>query len=84
MKKETFAKTFKTTEEMDRYLEEEDLGELFEKHGVFKKAKTKKINLDLPEYLVRQIDIIAGRLGVSRQPLLKIWIYERLKSESQK
>ncbi|MDO8494348.1 MAG: CopG family antitoxin [Deltaproteobacteria bacterium] len=84
MKKKSFAKTFKTTEEMDRYLEEEDLSELIKEHGVVVKPKIQKINLDLPEYLIRKIDSVAKRIGVSRQPLLKIWIHERLKSESQK
>lgn len=37
--------------------------------------------LQHPIRTVQQIDRIAERVGVSRQPLLKIWIHERLKVE---
>ena len=66
---------------MDQFLEEEDLSEAFEKRGIVKKPEMKKINLDLPADLVERIDQIAQRIGVARQPLLKIWIHERLKAE---
>lgn len=81
MKKKSFSREYKTTAEMDADLESRDLSEEFKKRGVVKKPVLRKINLDLPSATVEQIDRIAEKLGVSRQPLLKIWIYERLKSE---
>ena len=81
MKKKTSSKIFQTAEEMDNYLEHTDLGPVFREKGVWKKPVLKKINLDLPEGSVAQIDQIAEQVGVSRQPLLKIWIHERLKVE---
>ena len=69
---------------MDRSLEEGDLSEDFDKGGVVKKPEMKKINLDLPSELVEQIDQIAEKIGVARQPLLKIWIHERLKTEGSR
>lgn len=67
---------------MDDYLEQTDLSDAFDKRGIVKGPSLKKINLDLPEDLVTQIDKIAHKIGVARQPLLKIWIHERLKHES--
>lgn len=81
MKKNSTTKVFKTTQEMDEYLENTDLGKEFKQGWVLKKPVLKKINLDLPESVVHKIDLIAARMGVSRQPLLKVWIHERLKEE---
>lgn len=69
---------------MDRHLESSDLSDDFAKRGVLRKPRMKKINLDLPEEVVRQIDRIALAIGVARQPLLKFWIHERLKEEGAK
>ncbi len=66
---------------MDRALESSDLSADFSERGLAQAPRIKKINLDLPEPIIRQIDIIAEKVGVSRQPLLKIWIHERLKLE---
>ncbi|MDP2599208.1 MAG: CopG family antitoxin [Deltaproteobacteria bacterium] len=84
MKKKSFSKKFESKEAMDRSLEEGDLSEAFDKGGVVKKPEMKKINLDLPSDLVEQIDQIAEKIGVARQPLLKIWIHERLKTEGSR
>jgi hypothetical protein len=69
---------------MDKALETGDLSQDFEKKGVVREPRIRKINLDLPEAIVEQIDRIAVKIGVSRQPLLKIWIHERLKAEGVK
>ena len=84
MKKKSFLKNYETAAEMDHALESEDLSDIFAEKGVIKKPAIKKINLDLPEGVVRQIDRVAEKVGVSRQPLLKIWIHERLKLEGAK
>lgn len=81
MKKKFSTKKFKTPKAMDDFLETANLSDSFLKEGVVKEPLIKKINLDLPESLIQQIDTIAQKIGVSRQPLLKIWIFERLKQE---
>jgi len=47
-----------------------------------KKIKTKRINLDLPTYIIENIDIEAKKIGITRQALLKMWITERLNISS--
>lgn len=84
MRKKSFLKKFRTEAEMDEALESADLSKAFETAGVVKKVSIRKINLDLPVGVVREIDLIAEKVGVSRQPLLKIWIHERLKEEASK
>lgn len=66
---------------MDEALETEDLSQDFRERGVVRRGLLRKINLDLPESVVQRIDRIATKIGVSRQPLLKIWIHERLREE---
>ena len=81
MSKKFSGKKFKTAREMDAALETADLAEEFRKKGAVLKSPLRKINLDLPETVVDQIDGVASRIGISRQPLLKLWIHERLKTE---
>ena len=84
MKKKSSMKKFKNAKEMDEFLESADLSGDFASRGLLKKPSIKKINLDLPQGIIRQIDQIAKEVGVSRQPLLKVWIHERLKVENVK
>jgi predicted DNA binding CopG/RHH family protein len=74
-------KKYKTVEEMDSSLDKMDLSKLILHTGKVIKPKVKKINLDLPENVVRTIDSIAASIGVSRQPLIKMWIHERIQEE---
>jgi predicted DNA binding CopG/RHH family protein len=83
-KKSSGKKLFKTEKEMDEFLENEDLGELFKKFGSVKKPKIKKVNIDLPEWLIAQLDLEATRAGVSRQPLIKLWLIQKLDEERKK
>ncbi len=81
MKKKSTKKSFKSNVEMDKYLETHDLSEAFATGGKVVRPKIRKINLDLPDVVIKKIDKIAGQIGVSRQPLLKLWIHEKLKEE---
>ncbi len=83
-KKFSLKHSFKNSDEMDQYLETEDLGALFEKHGKLVMPKIRKINLDLPEWLIAQLDLEAKRAGVSRQPLMKLWLTQKLDYERKK
>jgi hypothetical protein len=83
-KKSTIKKTFKSPKEMDEYLEGTDLAPFFAKDGVLKKSNYKKINLDLPEWLLKELDAEAERAGVARQPLIKIWLVQKLEEERKK
>ena len=47
------------------------------------KLKTKKVNVDFPEYIIQLLDKEAKKIGVTRQALIKVWIAERLKEEQK-
>ncbi len=40
--------------------------------------KTRRVNVDFPDWMVRALDREAQRLGVTRQALIKLWIASQL------
>ena len=60
-----------------------DNGEDVSAHVDWPKARRpnqepKRVNVDFPAWVVAGLDREAGRLGVTRQSLIKMWIAERL------
>ncbi|MBI2026776.1 MAG: CopG family transcriptional regulator [Deltaproteobacteria bacterium] len=84
VKKKHFLKKFESTEEMDRFLETHDLGDYVKKYGKITYPKIKKINLDLPEWFLKELELEASRAGIARQPLIKLWLLQKLDEERKK
>ena len=38
----------------------------------------KRVNVDFPVWVIDSLDKEAGRLGVSRQSIIKLWLVEKL------
>ena len=38
----------------------------------------RRVNVDFPVWMIESLDAEAGRLGVTRQSVIKVWIAERL------
>ena len=38
----------------------------------------RRVNVDVPLWMVEQLDLEASRLGVTRQSIIKVWLAERL------
>ena len=45
---------------------------------------TKKVNVDLPIEMVNALDDVADGAGVTRQGLIKMWLWERLRDEQER
>jgi hypothetical protein len=76
----TAAKTI-TAEELDEKFEN---GEEVSAYFDLSKARrpnleARRVNVDFPAGMVERLDREAGRLGVTRQSVIKMWIAERLK-----
>jgi hypothetical protein len=41
--------------------------------------KQRRVNVDLPQWMIQDLDDEAGRIGVTRQSIIKVWLAERLK-----
>jgi len=42
----------------------------------------KRVNVDFPSWMIDALDKEAGRLGVTRQSIIKLWLSERLKEKT--
>jgi len=38
----------------------------------------RRVNVDLPKWMIESLDKEASRLGVTRQSIIKVWIAERI------
>ena len=70
MKAKTFDKKFDEGEDILNYL---DLSKA-------KRAsqEQKRVNVDIPVWMLNSLDHEASRLGVTRQSIIKVWLAERL------
>ena len=70
--------------ELDKRFDE---GEDIVKYLDLSKAKRpgldqKRVNVDIPVWMIESLDKEARRLGVTRQSIIKIWLAERLEKQS--
>ncbi len=42
------------------------------------RQEQKRVNVDFPTWMIDMLDREAGRLGVTRQSIIKVWLAERL------
>ena len=42
----------------------------------------KRVNVDIPVWMIDQLDREASRLGVTRQSIIKVWLAERLEQRT--
>lgn len=74
--KSTSKKNKITAEEFDAKF---DRGENIVKYLDFKKATVvKRVNVDFPTWMVEALDKESKKLNVSRQAVIKMWIYDHL------
>ena len=82
---EEFDEMFDNGEDIDEFLDYDSARMVDpDPDEVFVVTLTKKINLDLPIDMLRQIDAQARRCGQPRQSLLRTWIWERLREEQER
>lgn len=70
-------------EELDMLFDEgkEDILEYFDLSTAKRPAlQQEKIDLDLPKWMINDLDKEAQRLGINRQSLIKVWIAQHLDS----
>jgi len=76
-----FDKKFDNGEDISQYLDFSQSIKLedFEEN----RNKTKKIDVDFPENILKLLDKEAQKIGVTRESIIKVWIFERLKEEQR-
>jgi len=43
------------------------------------KMRTRRVNVDFPEWVIAALDKESMRLGITRQSLIKVWITDRIR-----
>jgi len=73
-----------TAEEFDRRFDEgEDISEFLDIKKAYRpNLGQRRVNVDLPNWMIDTLDSEAKRIGVTRQSIMKVWISERIKVES--
>jgi len=72
-----------TAEEFDKKFDDgEDISEHLDwSKAVRPNLDQKRVNLDLPIWMIQSLDSEAKRVGVTRQSIMKVWLSERIKVE---
>lgn len=72
-----------TAEQLDEYFDNGgDITELIDESSVvMPNAKTKRVNVDFPQWMLDEIDEQAQLLAINRQAIIKMWLKERLDKE---
>jgi hypothetical protein len=67
-------------EEFDKLFDEgKDITHLLDMSSARRpNLELKRVNVDFPLWMVKQLDQESKRLGVTRQSIIKIWLAERL------
>lgn len=68
-----------------RFDEGEDITHLLDLSSARKpNQELKRVNVDIPIWMVNKLDQEAKRVGVTRQSIIKIWLAERLERVNSK
>ncbi len=72
-----------SAEEFDKKFDNgEDISEYVDWSKTFTpEEEMKRVNIDYPMWMVKELDRHAKHIGVTRQSLIKMWIAQRLKIE---
>jgi hypothetical protein len=53
-------------------------------NAVVEEPETKRVNVDLPAPMLARLDREAQIRGITRQSLIKVWLYDRLETAEKK
>jgi hypothetical protein len=72
-----------SAEELDRRFDEgEDVSRFLDWSTARRPGlEQRRVNVDLPQWMIESLDGEAKRVGVTRQSIVKVWLAERLKAE---
>ena len=69
-----FDKKFDTGEDISAYYDVDN--------AIRPGLEQRRVSVDFPVWMVQRLDMVARRLGVTRQSVIKVFISEKLKEEN--
>ncbi|MFM8716758.1 MAG: type II toxin-antitoxin system BrnA family antitoxin, partial [Spartobacteria bacterium] len=72
-----------TAEEFDRRFDDgEDISAYLDWSKATRPSlEPRRVNVDLPSWMISELDKQASLIGVTRQSIIKVWLSERIKTE---
>lgn len=72
-----------TAEEFDRRFDDgEDVSKFLDWDKATRPGlEPRRVNVDLPSWMISELDKQASLIGVTRQSIIKVWLSERIKTE---
>lgn len=72
-----------TAEELDRRFDDgEDISAFLDWDKATRPGlEPRRVNVDLPSWMISELDKHASLIGVTRQSIIKVWLAERIKTE---
>jgi len=74
---EEFDRKFEAGEDISGHLDLSSV-QAFEPGEARLNLEIKKVNLDMPQWMIDQLDRESERIGVTRQSIIKMWLADRL------
>ena len=70
-----------TAKEFDKKVENNE--DLYDHFDFDKAIVVKRVNVDMPKWLIDELDREAIKLNVSRQAIIKIWLSDKVKENKK-
>lgn len=72
-----------TAEEFDRRFDDgENISDFLDWDSARRPGlQQRRVNVDLPSWMISELDKQASLIGVTRQSIIKVWLSERIKTE---
>lgn len=72
-----------TAEDFDRRFDDgEDISQFLDWDSARRPGlEPRRVNVDLPSWMISELDKQASLIGVTRQSIIKVWLSERIKTE---
>lgn len=72
-----------TAEEFDRQFDDgEDISDFLDWENARRPGlEPRRVNVDLPSWMISELDKQASFIGVTRQSIIKVWLSDRIKTE---
>jgi len=72
-----------TAEELERRFDDgEDISDFPDWKSARRPGlQPRRVNVDLPSWMISELDKQASLIGVTRQSIIKVWLSERIKTE---
>lgn len=71
-----------TAKDFDDAFETGDVTEFLDQKSIKAEYPTHRINIDIPQNVLDEIDREAAKIGITRTAMIKVWLSDRIKDKA--